>query len=320
MAVAAVAAGLLAPFAIPYDPPTRQTLVFVSDTQAPGFFETLWVKRDNNEEATRKVLAQAAREPGLAGAFMLGDLTRAASTDSNWETVDAFLARLKALNVPSYAAMGNHEYKWSSRKGEANFRKRFPELATLWYSVTFGPAAIIILNSNFDELSPEQVRAQAEFYADALAAFDADPAVRGILVCCHHAPFTNGTVVGPTKRVQTDFVPAFLKAPKGLLFLSGHAHAAEHFLEQGKDFLVLGGGGGLLHPCLTGNKCRYQDIFPVLDQRRMFHYVTVRVTEEGLDVTYQMLVMDFSKFLPVHEFTLKWPAAAGRPGPETGGR
>lgn len=300
------AAALVPTFTARFDLQTRNTLVFLSDTQAPTFFETLRLKSDRNEEATRLILDQAGRESGMAAAFFLGDLTRAASNDTNWRTVDEFLGRLKTQGVPVFAAAGNHEYKWTSENGERNFRKRFPQLAKLWYSVVIGPAAVIVLNSNFDELSDAEEKAQREFYQGSLARLEDDPSIRGILVCCHHPPYTNGTVVGPSKKVETEFVPPFLNARKGLLFLSGHSHAAEHFKMHGKDFLVLGGGGGLHHPVLLGSSRRYPDVFPLSSERRMFHYVTVRVSAEGLVVTYHMLLWSFSAFEPVHQFTLKW--------------
>ncbi len=316
-AVLLSAAVLVQHFVVEFVPQARNRLLFLSDTQAPSFFETLFVKPDNNQVATQKIFDRAAQEKGLAAAFMLGDVTRASSNDDNWRMVDGFLAKLKAEGVPAFAALGNHDYKWTSRNGLRNFRKRFPQIQDPWYSVVIGPVAVIILNSNFGELSREEQRAQLDYYQAALDQYGADPDVRGILVGCHHSPFTNGTVVGPTKKVETDFVPQFSKAKKGMLFLSGHSHAAEHFVLQGKDFLVLGGGGGLLHPCRTGKDCIYGDVFPIKDQRRLFHYVTVDIGDEGLTVTYHMLFVDLSNFHDVGEFSLPWPAPSTSvdPGP-----
>lgn len=315
LAVLASAAVLVRHFTVEFVPQTRNKLLFLSDTQAPSFFETLFVRPDHNEEATQKIFDRAAQEKGLAAAFMLGDVTRAASNDGNWKLVDGFLARLKGEGVPAFAAMGNHDYSWTSANGVRNFRKRFPQVQELWYSVVIGPVAVIVLNSNFKELSAGERKEQMDYYQAALDQYGADPDVRGILVCCHHSPFTNGTVVGPTKKVETDFVPQFHKAKKGMLFMSGHSHAAEHFVIQGKDFLVLGGGGGLLHPCLTGKDCLYGDVFPIKDQRRLFHYVTVDIGDEGLTVSYHMLFVDLSNFHDVGEFTLKWPEAAAPADP-----
>ncbi len=309
LAVGLSAAALVQHFVVTFDSQARNRLLFLSDTQAPSFFETLFVRPDHNEEATQKIFDRAAQEKDLAAAFMLGDVTRAASNENNWAMVDGFLAKLKTESVPAFAAIGNHDYSWTSQNGMRNFRKRFPQLQKLWYSVVVGPVAVIVLNSNFSELSREEQKEQLDYYRTALDQYEEDPDVRGILVACHHSPFTNGTVVGPTKKVEADFVQPFVRVKKGMLFLSGHSHAAEHFDLQGKDFLVLGGGGGLLHPCLTGEKCIYGDVFPIKDQRRLFHYVTVDIGDDGLTVTYHMLFIDLSNFHDVGRFTLPWPAA-----------
>jgi hypothetical protein len=308
LAALLAAAVLVQHFIVPFDPQTRNKLLFLSDTQAPSIFETLFLRPDHNEEATRKILDRAAEEKDVAAAFLLGDVTRAASNESNWKVIDGFLAKLKAEDVPAFGAIGNHDYMWTSKAGERNFLRHFPQLKKLWYSVVVGPVAVIVLNSNFGQMTAKARAEQMTYYQDALDQFGSDPDIRGILVCCHHSPYTNTTVVGPDKKVQEYFVPPFVKSRKGMIFLSGHAHAAEHFVLQGKDFLVLGGGGGLLHPCLTGEKCIWGDVFPIKDQRRLFHYVTADIGDEGLTVAYHMLFIDLTAFQTVGRFSLNWPA------------
>jgi hypothetical protein len=39
------------------------------------------------------------------------------------------------------------------------------------------------------------------------------------------------------------------------LFLSGHCHGFEHYKIGGKDFMVIGGGGGLHQPLKQGEGC-----------------------------------------------------------------
>jgi hypothetical protein len=310
LAAAAFALPLL--FRVRFDPVTRNTLAFLSDTQAPTFFETLRLRRHHNEKATRMIFDRILAQQGLAAVFWLGDLTSAASNNSNWAAVDGFLDRLKRAGIPAFAALGNHEYMHSTRAGLANFHKRFPELTRSWYSVRVGPAAVIILNSNLKELSPGERAEQMDYYRLTLSEFDRDPAVRGVLVGIHHPPFTNSRIVSPSARVREDIVPPFFESPKGLLFLSGHAHAAEHFEAGGKDFLVLGGGGGLLQPLLLGAKRKFTDIFSLKGETRFFHFLTVRLDPGGLLVTYEMLRRDFSGFDPVGRFRVPWAPSAGR--------
>jgi len=284
----------------------KNEIVFVSDTQAPMFFETLRLVVDRNEEATAKILGQISLEPNLPAVFMLGDVTSSGSTDDKWRHIDDFLARMRKGGVPVYAAMGNHDYFWSVQKGLSNCRKRFPELASTWYTVSLEPLAVIILNSNFGKLTMAEQAAQAAFYDKALAQAEADSAVKGIIVCCHHPPYTNGRINEPLVRAQTDFVPPFLKTKKCLLFLSGHTHAAEHFVHEGKPFLVLGGGGGLLHPLFIGRDRKYEDLFPSRAEKRFYHFLKVRIGEAGLVVNFEVLKRDLSGFTSVDQFSIDW--------------
>ena len=284
----------------------KDEVVFVSDTQAPMFFETLRLIADRNEEATAKILDRISLEPNLAAVFMLGDITSSGSTDEKWRPIDGFLTRVRKGGVPVYAAIGNHDYFWSTPKALANFRRRFPELSSLWYSVSIGPLAVIILNSNFGKLTTAEQAAQVVFYAKALAQAEADPGIKGVIVCCHHAPYTNGRINEPLARAQTDFVPPFLKSRKCLLFLSGHAHAAEHFVHEGKTFLVLGGGGGLLHPLFIGRDRKFDDLFPSHAEKRFYHFLKVRIGETGLVVNFEVMRHDLSGFTSVDQFSIDW--------------
>lgn len=284
----------------------KNEVVFVSDTQAPMFFEELRLLVDRNEEATAKILGQISLEPNLAAVFMLGDITSSGSTDDKWRPIDGFLARLRKGGVPVYAAIGNHDYFWSTPKALANFRKRFPELSSLWYSVSLGPLTVIVLNSNFGKLTTAEQSDQLAFYDKALAQAEADPGVKAVIVCCHHAPYTNSRIQDPLAKVQSDFVPPFLKSGKCRLFLTGHSHASEHFVREGKTFLVLGGGGGLLHPLLTGANRKYEDLFPSHAEKRPYHFLKVRIGEAGLVVNFEVLKWDMSGFFSVDQFSIDW--------------
>jgi predicted MPP superfamily phosphohydrolase len=284
----------------------KNEVVFVSDTQAPMFFEKLRLLVDRNEEATAKILDQISLEPNLAAVFMLGDVTSSASTDDKWRHIDDFLQRMRKGGVPVYAAMGNHDYFWSAQKGLSNCRQRFPELASTWYSISLGPLSVIILNSNFGKLTMAEQANQIAFYNKALAQAEADPGIKGVIVCCHHAPYTNGRINEPSAKAQADFVPPFLKSRKCLLFLSGHAHAAEHFVHEGKPFLVLGGGGGLLHPLFIGPGRKYEDLFPSHAEKRFYHFLKVRIGEAGLVVNFEVLKRDLSGFTSVDQFSIDW--------------
>ncbi len=290
----------------------EKTILFLSDTQAPLFLETLILSQNRNEEARQKILELILNEPDPAAVFHLGDTVARASEEGDWKPIDDFIARLKARGIPVYAAMGNHEYMVTSKEGAAGFKKRFPEFPKSWYSVRILPVAFIVLNSNFGELSREAQAEQKKFYTEQLAALENDPEVKGIVVCDHHPPYTNSKIISSSVEVDREFVPLFLKSRKARLFLSGHSHAAEHFIREGKHFLVLGGGGGLLHPLYIGSEARYEDLFILRTQRRWFHYLRLQVNADGWKATFRMLRQDLASWVDIDSFAGSWdlPAAA----------
>jgi hypothetical protein len=148
------------------------------------------------------------------------------------------------------------------------------------------------------ELSDEEISAQQRWYEHKLRELDENPAVHYVIVGTHHSPFTNSSVVEPSYEVQRYFVPAFLKSSKARLFISGHAHSFEHFRKGSKDFIVCGGGGGLLHPFLNGSKARYKDLYT--EQSRTFHYVTIGVQQDSMVVRVRMLNNDYKSFREVY--------------------
>ncbi len=284
----------------------EKTILVLSDTQAPLFLETLILSQNRNEEARQKILELILSEPDPAAVFHIGDLVARGSEEEDWKPIDDFLARLRARNIPVYAAIGNHDYMISSAEGAARFKKRFPEFPQSWFSVRILPLAFIILNSNFGELTRETRAEQQKFYEEQLAALEKDPEVKGIVVCVHHPPYTNSKIVSPSLEVDREFVPLFLKSRKARLFLSGHSHAAEHFIREGKHFLVLGGGGGLLHPLYLGSQARFADLFSLRTGRRWFHYVRLQVSAEGWKVTFRMLRQDLANWVDIDSFGASW--------------
>ena len=306
-------AGIIAIFlsaSAPSPPSTRsdtdKTFLVLSDTQAPLFWEMLILPWNRNEEARQKILELVLSEPNPAAVFHLGDAVARGSVEKDWKPIDDFLARLRAQSVPIYGVMGNHEYISSSAEGAARFKKRFPEFPLSWFSVRIVPLAFIILNSNFGELTRKERAEQQKFYAEQLAALENDPEVKGIVVCAHHPPYTNSQIVRPSFEGQREFVPLFIKSRKTKLFLSGHSHAAEHFIREGKHFLVLGGGGGLLQPLLVGAAVRYEDHFPLRNKFRWFHYLRLQTSEEGWTVTFRMLRQDLASWVDIYSFGASW--------------
>ncbi|MBC3783775.1 metallophosphoesterase family protein [Spirosoma utsteinense] len=282
------------------DDKEKADILFLSDTQAPMFVERLVLRTHQNTKATTTIFAQIlrVRPPVL---YWLGDIVSLGFRDNKWPIIDRFLEKCRQAGTSVYAIMGNHDVMGRPRKGARNFQQRFPEHVHTGYVQKTDDIAVVMLNSNFSTLSVADLVKQQTWYEQTLADLDADPAVRVVIVTCHHAPYSNSKLVGSSKLVQQRFVPNYLKSQKGRLFITGHSHAFERYEFEGKTFLVIGGGGGLRQP-LNTSLSRLPDL--ATEYKPMFHYLAVRREGDGLVLTSYCLKADFSGFDIGYTFTV----------------
>ncbi len=262
--------------------------------------------RESNPEERRRLVAEiAARSPDFVVA--LGDLVFQGSSRRDWEFFDALTAPLREAGIPIFPLLGNHEYWLSSRIALRNFFERFPTLAgRRWHADTYGSLGLLFLDSNERELGREAWREQEAWLGETLARFDADPAVRGVVVFVHHPPFTNSTVTGDELHVRRAFVPSFAAARKTLAMVAGHVHSYEHFVRGGKTFLVAGGGGGPRVKLARGAARRHADDLFEGPELRHFHFLLCSPGPSGLDVEVVGLEKGASDCAPLARFTLPW--------------
>jgi predicted phosphodiesterase len=275
----------------------QHSIIFISDTQTPMWFERIFVQTHRNEEATKILLNTIVSDSTVSSVFLLGDVTAMSSFDHHWTTIDSFLTYLKGRQVSSYAAAGNHDYLLSPSTGEVNLRKRFSTFRRTGYTVRISSLAIVLLNSNLGELDHSEEVQQQEWYINELHTLEQDSTIKLVAVGCHHSPFSNSTIVGHSQQVRDEFVPPFMQSNKCRLFLSGHAHTFQHFNDTvaNKHFLVIGGGGGLLHTLKAGDPDELQDQVQWNTEYRMFHFVRGVFSTNGLSLNVMMLTMDLAE-------------------------
>jgi len=278
---------------------------FVADSQSPIFFETLRIPSNNNDSAREMIYSRLVTDRPNA-IFHLGDMISLGFYTTPWKSTDRFLNRASRAHIPVFATLGNHELMLFPSYGIEQFYDRFPWYRKTGYAVHAGKLAVVLLNSNFGQLTAEERKEQVAWLDSTLAAFESDTTVGGVFVCCHHPPYTNSTIVSPSTEVRDSFVPLYLRYQKCILFLSGHCHAFEHFRQGGKDFFVIGGGGGLQQPLLTGSDRRWEDLFPQKTEKRMFHYLRCRITGSGVELTVRMIKEDFSGFEDTYSLSLPY--------------
>lgn len=254
-------------------------ICFLSDTQEPMLFERLFLGYNNNSIARRLILKEILNiRPDAV--IHLGDLVASSSDEDDWKEMDLFKNKLDKRQIDFYAIPGNHEYMFSAERGIRNFRYRFPESLLTGYVKKFNNLALVLLNSNFSKMSENEINYQLNWYRRTIKEIDEDPDIDFIIVCSHHSPFTNSKIINPSSELQKYYIPSFARSKKSILFLSGHAHALEHFNENGKDFLVIGGGGGIQQPLKVGSNARFKDKYDSTNKKRMFHFIKLILTEE----------------------------------------
>ena len=279
-------------------------ILFLSDTQAPMWVERLVLRTHQNTKATTAIFNEIIRlKPAVL--YWLGDIVSLGYRNNKWRIIDQFLANCTAVGTAVYAIMGNHDVMGRPRKGAKNFQHRFPEHSPTGYVKITDGIAVVMLNSNFSILSIADLVKQQTWYEKTLTDLDADPAVKVVIVTCHHAPYSNSKLVGSSKLVQQRFVPCYLKSQKARLFITGHSHAFERYEFSGKTFLVIGGGGGLRQP-LNTSPTRLPDL--ATTYKPLFHYLSVRREGEGLILTSYCLKNDFSGFSEGYHFAIPAPA------------
>ena len=271
---------------------SEQELYFVSDTQQPMMVEKIILKPNHNLKATSNIFAAILKDKPTS-LYMLGDVVGLGYANRKWKKVDRFLDSCRSQGTTVCGVLGNHEVMGRRKKGEQNFQQRFPMNVRTGYVSVTDSVAVVLLNSNFNALGASDEAKQAEWYKATLENLDKTDSIKAIIVCCHHAPYTNSKIVKCSDKVQQQFVPAYIESKKAQLFITGHAHAFEHFKMKGKDFLVIGGGGGLHQP-LNATENNLADL--AVNYKPMFHYLSVKRVADNLLITSHFLKDNFSGF------------------------
>lgn len=276
---------------------TNDEIAFISDTQEPIWIETILLDRNNNL-TSRDLIFDEILKSNSSKVIHLGDIVAFGYKDESWKPIDNYLKRLLDKEIEFYPTLGNHELLLFSDAGEEQFNKRFPFYSKTGYSIKNGETEIILLNSNFSKMDEEEIETQQTWYKSQLDRLEKDSTISVIIVGTHYPPFTNSKIVSSDEDVQKLFVPLFIKSKKAKLFISGHCHAFEHFEHKGKDFLVIGGGGGLQQPLDVGVEAKWKDKYDSENPLRMFHYLKYKIVNDTIKLTLNILeedLLDFDK-------------------------
>lgn len=257
----------------PISLPGRARVAVVGDLQRTGSVET-W--RENNDKHRPSIVAGIVADAPDA-LIVLGDLVWWGSSVEDWSYFDTLMSPVRRSQIPVLPVIGNHDYYGSAEKARKNFLQRFPWFAEDGMVRVIDSVAYVILNTNFGEVGAKGADKQRRWFVSTLRSLDANDGVLAIVVCGHHPPFTNSTVVDPDYTLQSYFVPSFLYSPKSAAWLSGHAHTYERFSVDGRLFVVSGGGGGPRQTVANASRTGCVDHYEGAALRPLHHLLVERV-------------------------------------------
>lgn len=256
----------------------------IGDTQRTSLLE-VW--RESNNPQRELLLRQLARKRPDA-LIHLGDMVFYGSYADDWVYFDSVMAPVRQAGIALYPILGNHEYFGSDDVMLQHVHDRFPEMQQTWYSTVIDSVGYVFLNTNYRDIGMKSMEQQRRWFLSTMHAYERADSVLFIVVCGHHPPYTNSTVVDDEELLQQYFLPVYMLSRKGAVWFSGHSHAYEHFYIDMKHFVVSGGGGGPRQRMLTGE---YEQHIDMYDQGmvRPFHYCTVERSGTVLHVAMHPL-------------------------------
>lgn len=234
--------------------------------------------------AVRQKLIEKIAEEKPQVVLISGDVPFHGGDANDYAVYESETAAWRDEGIRVFPALGNHELY----SGEAapkclncleNWWNAFPKLrGRRWYSVHFGPAYIITLDSNLNLLPGSR---QAKWLAEQLKSLPSD--VRYVFISLHHPPIADPVVndsyhnARPNEQAVAKQLEAAAKHTKAkFIVIAGHIHNYERFKEGGVEFLVAGGGGATPYQVVRSPKDLYtSSTFP------NYHYVKF-VYERGM--------------------------------------
>lgn len=166
------------------------------------------------------------------------------SFEELWQKYRAVATNAYSHQIPILPIHGNHEYYFDP--GSSYFKELYASESTKrgYYVVEFDKFVIIVLNSNFDELTePERINQDA-WLEDMLANFTGK---KWMAVAYHHPGYSSDTtcVMMPKnpEYVEDNWLPLFVEYGVSLV-LNGHNHLYERLNFQGIEQVNAGPAGG----------------------------------------------------------------------------
>jgi len=242
--------------------------------------ERLVFHRETNDPG-RSAIARALLTENCDAIIHLGDLLGAVGSGKDWSRFDRDYSPEVLAAKPFHVCRGNHDCGGFLMGSPREYNRRYPETVAQLREVDVDCVRLILLDTNHRALSSTQWQQQVRDYQWALDRAGDASAIRHVLVCGHHPPFSNGRWHPPSQPVFEAFTAPFLNCGKSRAFFSGHVHGYERFEIQGRAFVVSGGGGGPRFPHLHGSHQRRPAEIDIGDPHPL-HYVELLATSAAI--------------------------------------
>jgi len=223
-----------------------------------------------NPKVRRWLVAKVASEHPDA-VLLSGDVPYNGAVQNDYQVYHEETEAWRVENLRVYPAMGNHELHGEEVTEPKNWWSAFPELkGRRWYSVEFGDAYIITLDSNLLLMDGSRQRVWLDDQLNHLPR-----STKFVFFSLHHPPVADSIEgdhshdVRPNEYELAQLLEKQATAtPAKFIVIAGHIHNYQRFFQNGVTYLVSGGGGAKPYPIARTAADQYQDpSFP------NYHYI-----------------------------------------------
>lgn len=210
------------------------TFALIADTQ----------ELHDEHRRTAELLADLAdRNPEVRFVITAGDIVDRGN-DTEWRRYREVAEDLYTYRLPIVPVIGNHEYFDDSELKYFDKVYKTPTTQQGYYALDLGPAVLIVLNSNIDQLTGAEADAQTAWLASTLTRYES---LKPMLVTYHHPAYATGAaslaMPIPPRYIKRNWLPLFERHGVKLV-MNGHEHIYERLRINGIEYINAGPAGG----------------------------------------------------------------------------
>ncbi|MBZ5609735.1 MAG: metallophosphoesterase [Acidobacteriia bacterium] len=271
-----------------YDPLGRPDArgSFTTAPNGPASFEfVVYGDTRTRHDVHRKVVGAILKYSSPQFILHTGDLVADGADSAQWPVffdIERDLLR-KAAFFPS---LGNHE-----RNNQQYYE--FFDVSTPYYSFNWGTSHFIVLNSDIGNVSKSQIARDA-FWSEQSRWLEEDlqksQSADFRFVFAHHPPLTAVARRQGDNPQMTALLPMFEKYRLTAGFF-GHDHNYQHYLKNGVNYFITGGGGAPLYDVdkppqgITKMVASTEHFLKVKIEGKTAHVQAIKVDGQPLETT-----------------------------------